>query len=1062
MSTPPHREDNGQGRQNSIPATNPDALANVRIQRLTQLYRALSEVNQAIIRMTDEEELFPLVCRVAVNLGGVKMAWIGVADPESECIIPVECFGTDTEYLANIQISTQQDKPEGRGPAAMAYRNNQVVVTNNWINNPLTAPWREQALRFHWGSGCSFPIQRKGKPLGVLSVYHEAENFFDGETIELLKEMTGDITFALDNFDREQERHDTLIALRANEQHFRAYFERSMFGMAASRSDRTLMEVNQAICDLLGYTAEELMVMTWDSLTHPDDLSANKVLFEQLLDGTIDEFVVEKRFIHKSGDLIDAHLAVRSVRNANGSFAYAVSLIEDISFRKLTERRERMRQHTLEKVARGRPLNEIMLQVIESTESIFSRSMCSILLMADDEEHLLCGAAPSLPDFFNSAINGIKIGVGVGSCGTAAFTGERVIVQDIASHLYWANYKDIAATAGLGSCWSEPILSASNKVLGTFAIYRKDPSLPDEQEIALIESAANLVSIAIERSRVEEELHLAASIYTNSSEAVLVTDADNRVIALNPAFTKITGYTFDDLRGKDPDILRSGRHNAEFFQAISNDIAHQGFWQGEIWIRRKHNEAFPAWLTINVIRNDKGEIQRHVVMGSDITNKVRSDELIWRQANYDFLTDLPNRYMFQDRLEQEIRASLRQSSSLALLFIDLDHFKDVNDSLGHPVGDQLLVKAAERITRCVRDSDTVARMGGDEFIVMLPNLANTIDGGKVAEQIIDTLATPYTIGDETIYVQASIGIAFCPEDASEVDQLISNADQAMYASKMAGRNRISYFTRALHEEAKNRLKLLNDMRSAVASQQFELHYQPIINFTTGRICKAEALIRWNHPTRGMISPAEFIPLAEESGLIVGIGDWVFREAAIKAKRWNEVLNARLQISVNTSPVQFQSDALNIADWLAYLQTLGLETKHLSIEITEGLLLNASNNVKNKLLQFRDAGMQVAIDDFGVGYSALSYLRRFDIDYLKIDQSFIQNLDTEQNDLALSEAIVIMAHKLGLKVIAEGVETEAQRRLLLEIGCDYGQGYLFSRPLPAAAFEELLVNNRKPA
>jgi len=1037
-------------------------MANVRIRKLTQMYRALSEINQAIIRMSDEQELFPLVCRVAVDFGGVSMAWIGIADLESELIIPVESYGTGTDYLTDLHISTRQDKPEGCGPAATAYRDSQAVIVNNWQNDPLTTPWHEQARRFHWGSGCSFPIQRNGQPLGVLSVYHEAENFFDGETIDLLNEMTHDITFALDNFDRERERRATLKALRANEQHFRAYFERSMFGMTATRPDRSLLEVNQAFCDLLGYTAEELMATTWAALTHPDDLNTSNAFFQQLLDGTLDEFVTEKRYVHKSGNLIDAHLAVRAVRNADGSFAYAISLIEDISFRKQAERREQMRQHTLEKVARGRSLDEIMLQVIESAESIYPQSMCSILLMDEEGEHLLCGAAPSLPAAFNNAINGVKIGMNVGSCGAAAFSGERVIVEDIASHPYWENYKDIAADAGLGSCWSEPILSTGNKVLGTFAIYRKMPGLPDKQEIALIESAANLVGIAIERIRAEEELHLASSIYSNSAEVVLVTDADRRIIALNPAFTKVTGYTLDDLRGKDTTLLHSDRHSAEFFQAIWKEVVDQGFWQGEIWFRRKNNESFPAWLTVNVIRNEMGDIQRYVIMGSDITNKVRSDELIWRQANYDFLTKLPNRYMFQDRLEQEIRTSLRQGALLALLFIDLDHFKDINDSLGRPVGDRLLVKTAGRIKQCVQDSDTVARMGGDEFVVMLPRLTSTIDGEKVAEEIINSLAEPYSIDDETIYVQASIGIAFCPEDASEVDQLISNADQAMYASKMAGRNRISYFTRSLLEEAKNRLRLLNDMRSAIVNQQFELHFQPIINFATGRVCKAEALIRWNHPERGMISPAEFIPLAEESGLIVAIGDWVYREAAVKTKRWCELCDAELQVSVNMSPVQFQSDALNITDWLAYLQTLNLEPRHLSIEITEGLLLNASDNVKDKLLRFRDAGVQVAIDDFGVGYSALSSLKRFDIDYLKIDQSFIRNLDTEKNDLALSEAIVVMAHKLGLKVIAEGIETEAQRLLLLDIECDYGQGYLFSRPLPAVAFEEFLVNSVKPA
>lgn len=1040
------------------PGANEGESANARIHRLTQMYRALGEINQAIVRISDEEALFPLICQVAVNFGGVSMAWIGMADTESERIVPVESFGTGTGYLENIHISTREDTPEGRGPVATAYRNNHAVIANDWAKKSMTEPWHEQARLFGWGSGGSFPIQRDEQPYAVLMVYHEAEDFFDHETAGLLDKMARDITFALNNFDRERARRDAVEALQASERHFRAYFERSVLGMAASRPDRSWLEVNQAFCDMLGYTADELTAKTWEELTHPDDLESNSVLFQQLVDGSIDEFVIEKRFARKTHDLIDAHLAVKAVRNADGSLAYAVSLIEDISLRKQTERREHMRQRTLEKVARGASLNEIMLQVIQSAESIYPNSMCSILLMDDDGKHFLKGAAPGLPDFFNEAIHGVEIGIGVGSCGTAASLGERIVVEDIASHPYWENFKELSEAARLGSCWSEPIFSVSGKVLGTFAIYRQQPSVPDEQEIALIESAANLLGMAIERIRAEEELHLASSIYANSAEAVLVTDANNRIIALNPAFTRITGYTLEDVRDRSPALLRSDRHDAAFYQAMWEEITHRGFWQGEIWNRRKNGEVFPEWLTINLIHNDEGHIQRYVAMGSDITNKVRSDELIWRQANYDFLTDLPNRYMFQDRLEQEIRKSRRQDSLLALLFIDLDHFKDVNDTLGHPVGDQLLIEAAKRIGGCVRDSDTVARMGGDEFTVILPDLADTIDGERVAEQIISVLAEPYSINEQIVYVPASIGITFCPSDASGMDQLISNADQAMYASKKAGRNRLSYFTRSLHDEAQNRLTLLNDLRTAVESRQFELHFQPIIDLATGNIRKAEALIRWNHPQRGMISPDEFIPLAEESGLIVSIGDWVFREAAAQVKRWCDLSSIELQVSVNMSPIQFQSDALNITDWLVYLRTLGLEEKYLSIEITEGLLLNASDDVKDKLLKFRDAGIEIAIDDFGVGYSALSYLKRFDIDYLKIDQSFIRNLETEPNDLVLSEAIVIMAQKLGLKVIAEGVETEAQRRLLLDIGCDHGQGYLFSRPLPVREFENTFLQN----
>lgn len=1026
-----------------------------RIHRQSQIY-------QAITRMSNEQELFPLVCQIAVDFGGASMAWVGVADPATEQITPVASVGTGTDYLRNIYISTRQDQPEGRGPSATAYRNMQAVIINDWASSPLTAPWHQQASPFHWGSSGSFPIQHKGQPIGVLSVYHEAKNFFDSETSLLFHEISHDITSALDNFDREQERRHTLEALRANAQHFRAYFERSMLGMAASSADKSILEVNQALCDMLGYTTAELEGTSWETLSHPDDLESSTHFFQQLVEGAIDDFALEKRFIKKCGETIDVHLSVRAIRHTGGGFAYAVSVTEDITLRKMAERREHMRKNTLEKVAKGCSLEEIMSHIIETSEAIYPGIICSVLLLDNEGKHLCIGAAPSLPDFYNQAIDNFAIGAQAGSCGAAAYSGKRFFVENIATHPNWKDYRALAAQAGLGSCWSVPIHAASGHVLGTFAMYRKEPSTPSDHEIALIESAANLLGIAIDRVRAEEELQLASSIYLNISEGVLVTDANHKIVACNPAFSRISGYSFDEIQGKEPFLLHSDRNQPELSAVMLDSMTQRGYWQGEIWNRRKNGEVFLTWLTINAIRDDQGEVQSYISIGSDISSKVRSDELIWRQANYDFLTDLPNRHMFQDRLQQEIGKSLRENALLALLFLDLDHFKDVNDSLGHSMGDQLLVQAAERIKNCVRETDTVARMGGDEFTVILPKLKTTLDAEKVAKHIISALAEPYFIGNETIYVGASIGIAFCPNDTTSLDQLVRSADQAMYASKALGRNRLSYFTQSLHDEAFNRLKMLSDMRAAIASEQFELYFQPILDLNDKRICKAEALIRWHHPERGMISPAEFIPLAEESGLIVSIGDWVFKEAASKAKYWSDLLNFELQISINISPAQFQSTSLNISDWMTYLQQLGLATKQLNIEITEGLLLNASEDVKNKLLQLRDAGVQVAIDDFGVGYSALSYLRQLDIDHLKIDQSFIQNLDAVQNDLVLTEAIVVMAHKLGLKVTAEGVETEEQRRLLLDIGCDYGQGYLFSRPLPAAAFEAFLKNSQASA
>jgi diguanylate cyclase (GGDEF)-like protein/PAS domain S-box-containing protein len=456
-------------------------------------------------------------------------------------------------------------------------------------------------------------------------------------------------------------------------------------------------------------------------------------------------------------------------------------------------------------------------------------------------------------------------------------------------------------------------------------------------------------------------------------------------------------------------------------------------------------------------RDEAGRIIRMIGTHTDLTERKLAEETIQRQAHYDALTQLPNRRLFRDRLEQTIKVAKRDHAPFALMLIDLDHFKEVNDTLGHDAGDFLLVDAAQRILHCVRESDTVARMGGDEFVVILPDLHEPASIERVAQKIIGKLSSPFLLGEEKAFISASIGITLFPVDADNMETLMKNADQAMYVAKNLGRNRSSYFTPALQEKAQNRMRLVNDLRDALASDQFVVYYQPIIELATGEIHKAEALIRWMHPKRGMVNPADFIPLAEETGMIVEIGDWVLRQAMNQVKRLQASHHKGFQISVNKSPVQFHNDnPLKAEEWLKELERNGLNASSLVVEITEGVLLDDDGNVKERLLASRDAGIQVAIDDFGTGYSSLAYLKKFDIDYLKIDQTFVNNLGSHPDDMALCEAIIVMAHKLGLKVIAEGVETEQQREMLVQAGCDYAQGFLFSRPLPADELEKLLA------
>jgi diguanylate cyclase (GGDEF)-like protein/PAS domain S-box-containing protein len=446
----------------------------------------------------------------------------------------------------------------------------------------------------------------------------------------------------------------------------------------------------------------------------------------------------------------------------------------------------------------------------------------------------------------------------------------------------------------------------------------------------------------------------------------------------------------------------------------------------------------------------------------DISSRKHSEETIRqvtekleRRANYDTLTGLPNRALFRDRLEQAIRRAEDEKEQVALLFIDLDRFKEVNDLLGHDAGDQLLVEAAQRIQACVRRGDTVARLGGDEFTVILTEAVELAHVEAVAQTILEALSRPFQIRAEELYIAGSIGIARFPEDALDPEELMRNADHAMYRSKSGGRNQLTFFEAKMQAAAVRRLKLLAELRHAVPGQQLELYFQPIVDLASNRIVKAEALLRWRHASGALLSPDSFIEVAEESGLIHEIGDWVFRTAARYSKRWSELLGREFQISINKSPVQFQTQA-DGADWVEYLSEIRLGPRCINVEITEGLLLNLSDTVLAKLAALQSSGMQVSIDDFGTGYSSMSYLKRLDIDYLKIDQSFVAELVHDNFSRTITDTIIVMAHKLGLKVIAEGVETQEQRVALSRSGCDYGQGFLFSRPVPADLFETMLA------
>ena len=532
-------------------------------------------------------------------------------------------------------------------------------------------------------------------------------------------------------------------------------------------------------------------------------------------------------------------------------------------------------------------------------------------------------------------------------------------------------------------------------------------------------------------------------------------DKERKVVYWNDASTVLYGYTREEVLGRKledliiPDDMREKViQDHQYWLKSGIAIA-----AGEQELKHKDGQLIPVFSSHVKLNKGLDEGEMFWIDISLAEQKQATKELTY-MASYDSLTQLPNRRTFLDRLHQQVIKAKRSNKQVALMLLDLDHFKEVNDTLGHDIGDLLLKEAAHRLKDCIRDADTVARLGGDEFTIILGDLENNNVIERIAQDVLQKLATPFCLKQETVYVSCSIGITLYPLDSSDIDVLLKNADQAMYAAKEAGRNRFSYFTASMETAAQERRRLSNDLRVAIELEQFQIHYQPIVEVASGKIIKAEALLRWHHPTQGLVPPDDFIPVAEESGIIIALGDWVFGQVLSQAVKWRNTYCANFQVSINTSPVQLRSVECFQEEWFTRLNESGLTGCGVVVEITEGMLIETSPVVSKKLLGFRDACIEVALDDFGTGYSSLSYLKRFDIDYLKIDRSFVSNLAAESSDMVLCEAIIVMAHKLGIKVIAEGVETQEQYDLLTAASCDYGQGYLFSRPVPADEFERL--------
>ncbi|AFL74064.1 putative bifunctional diguanylate cyclase/phosphodiesterase [Thiocystis violascens] len=549
--------------------------------------------------------------------------------------------------------------------------------------------------------------------------------------------------------------------------------------------------------------------------------------------------------------------------------------------------------------------------------------------------------------------------------------------------------------------------------------------------------------------RDQEQLRLAERVFQNTAEGIKVTDAAGNLVSVNAAFETITGYRAEEALGRNPRFLKSARHDAAFYRNLWATLLETGHWRGEIWNRRKSGEVYPEWLTISAVPDDQGRVTHYVGVFSDITHLKEAQKQIDFLAYHDALTHLPNRTLFRDRLVHALAHARRETRTLAVLFIDLDRFKTVNDTLGHPVGDELLLQVSRRMSEAIRADDTLARLGGDEFVLLLEDADSAQRAATVARKLLECLASSMRVSGHELTVTASLGISLYPTDGEDADTLIRHADRAMYEAKQRGRNNFQFFTQALTDGAFERLVMENVLRGAVGRGELVLHYQPQIALASGRLMGFEALVRWNHPELGLVPPGRFIPLAEEIGIIGDIGAWVLRAACRQLADWDAQGFAVPRMGVNLSVKQI--DDAGLTELVASaLREAGLGEHRLELEVTESMLMGVPETNRAALNAIKSLGVELAVDDFGTGYSNLAYLKLLPLDRLKIDQSFVRDIGRDGNDEAIVRAIIALARSLGLETVAEGVEEAHQAEFLLREGCNLAQGYLYSRPLPAEA------------
>lgn len=816
---------------------------------------------------------------------------------------------------------------------------------------------------------------------------------------------------------------------------------------------------------ILGYTPEDWRSSPdfFGTILHPAD--RERVLAEHAHAlATGEPFQAEYRLIRRDGREVWVRDEGLLVRDRDGAPICLQGYMLDITERKRSEGLAESHARLLEFIATGPRLPEVLDHLTRFVEDWSGDVLCSVLLLDRDGVHLRHAAAPGLSDTYTRAIDGLAIGPGAGSCGTAAFQRQSVVVTDIAADPLWRDYRHLALEAGLRACWSTPIFATDGTLLGTFALYYREPRGPSDHDRRLVEVATHAASIAIERARSEEALRASEEryrdLFENANEPIATVTLDDQITEVNAAFERVLGYSRAELVGTNLRVYltRAGRETSarERERKLSGEVKGTTFEQ-EFIARDGHSVILE--VSSRFIEEDGRPVGIQGIC-RDITARKEAEaelrrlsELNRHQALHDSLTGLPNRVSFRNRIEETIAAYGASGEEFAVLLIDLDRFKEINDTLGHHYGDLVLTELARRFEPALRRGDTIARLGGDEFGMLLPGLAGGVD--QALERILAVLEEPLRVDNLPLHVEASIGVALYPDHGRDVDQLLQHADIAMYVAKETGAAHAQYAPELdRHDPAS--LALISELPRAIRERELVLHYQPKADATTGELASIEALIRWQHPARGLISPSEFIALTEQTALIHPLTLFVIDEALAQCTKW-ERQGLHLGVAVNLSPRNLHDVSIP-GEVAKLLRKWNVPGDRLTLEITENAIVADPERARTILEQLSELGVTISIDDFGVGYTSLAQLARLALDQIKIDRSFVLNMGTDANDAAIVRSIITLGHDLGLEVVAEGVETKAAWDGLAGLGCDTMQGYYVSHPLPADDLGELLLRH----